>query len=156
MNRIDFAASMLVVASALAVAPVCAQTGEHKMVKAVDLKWDDLPSLPKGAKASVIEGPLTEAVPFTVRIKVPANYTIPPHWHPAVERVTVLSGTFNMGMGDKVDKGKTTPVGVGDMMIMQPKTNHFAWTDTETVIQLNGNGPWGITYVNPDDDPRKK
>jgi anti-sigma factor ChrR (cupin superfamily) len=156
MNRIGFAVSMLVMASALAAAPARAQTGEHKMVKAADLKWDDLPSLPKGAKAATIEGPMNEAVPFTVRIKLPANYTLPAHWHPAVERVTVLSGTFNMGMGDKFDKSKTTPVGVGDMMIMQPKTHHFAWTDKETIVQLNGTGPWGITYVNADDDPRKK
>jgi quercetin dioxygenase-like cupin family protein len=99
---------------------------------------------------------LSEAVPFTIRIKVPANYRVPPHWHPAVERVTVLSGTFNMGLGEKFDEKKIMAVGPGDMMIMQPKTNHFAWTDKETVLQLNGTGPWGITYVNPEDDPRKK
>jgi quercetin dioxygenase-like cupin family protein len=156
MNRYRYAATLLLAVGCCATAPGWAQTDGHKMVKAADLKWEAIPSLPKGATAVVIEGPMSEAVPFTIRIKMPANYKIPPHWHPAVERVTVLSGTFNMGVGDKFDQTKSMAVGPGDMMILQPKTNHFAWTDKDTVVQLNGNGPWAITYVNPDDDPRKK
>ena len=70
--------------------------------------------------------------------------------------VTVLSGTFHMGVGDKLDPQKTTPLSPGDMMIMQPQTHHCAWTKEEVVVQLNGTGPWGITYINPADDPRKK
>ena len=120
------------------------------------MKWQEVPSLPKGAMVAVIEGPMDQAVPFTARFKVPANYKIPPHWHPAIERVTVLSGTFHMGLGDKFDKAKTTALGPGGMMIIQPKTNHFVSTETESVVQLHGTGPWGITYVNPEDDPRKK
>jgi len=126
------------------------------MVTPNDLKWADVPSLPPGAKIAVIEGPMSEAVPFTVRIKLPADYKVPAHWHPAVERVTVLSGTFNIGMGDKLDPQKTTALGSGSVIIMQPQTNHFAWTKEETVVQLSGTGPWGITYVDPTDDPRKK
>ena len=73
------------------------QMSGHRMVLPNDLKWSDVPSLPTGAKIAVIEGPLNEAVPFTIRLKFPANYRLPAHWHPAVERVTVLSGTFYMG-----------------------------------------------------------
>lgn len=156
MNRLSYAASALLAITCWTASPVWAQPGDHKMVKPADLKWQDVPSLPKGAKIAVIEGPMNEAVPFTFRLKLPANYKVPAHWHPAVERVTVLSGTFNMGLGDKFDQKKTMPVGPGGMMIMQPKTNHFGWTKAETIVQLNGMGPWGITYVNPDDDPRKK
>lgn len=133
-----------------------AQHSAHVMITPKELKWSDVPSLPPGAKIAVIEGPMNEAVPFTVRLRFPANYKIPAHWHPAVERVTVLSGTFHMGVGDKLDMTKTTPLTSGSIAIMQPKTDHFAWTKEETVVQLNGVGPWGITYVNPKDDPRKK
>lgn len=106
-------------------------------------------------KIDVIEGPLNEAVPFTFRLKLPANYRIPAHWHPAIERVTVISGVFYMGVGDRLDREKSTAFTPGAMMIMQPKTHHFGWTKEETIVQLNGIGPWGVTYVNPDDDPRK-
>jgi anti-sigma factor ChrR (cupin superfamily) len=133
-----------------------AQSSDHRMVSPSDLKWSDVPSLPPGAKISVIEGPISEAVPFTFRLKFPANYRIPAHWHPAVERVTVISGTFYMGVGDKLDTQQSMPLPPGSMMIMQPKTNHFAWTKEDVVVQLSGTGPWGITYVNPADDPRKK
>ena len=133
-----------------------AQSHDHRMIMPNDLKWSDVPSLPPGAKIAVIEGPINEAVPFTFRLKLPANYQIPAHWHPAIERVTVLSGTFYMGLGDKLDTAKSTGLTPGAMMIMQPKTNHFGWTKEETIVQLNGTGPWGVTYVNPSDDPRKQ
>ena len=139
-----------------AIATSWAKPGDHRMISPADLKWVDAPSLPPGAKIAVIEGPMSEAVPFTVRVKVPADYRIPPHWHPAVERVTVLSGTFHMGLGDKLDVHKSMPLAVGSMMMLQPKTPHFAGTREETVVQLHGSGPWGITYVNPADDPRAK
>ena len=128
----------------------------HRMITSSDLTWEDVPSLPPGAKIAVIEGPMNEAVPFTVRLQFPANYNIPAHWHPAVERVTVLAGTFHMGIGDALDPQKTMPLRPGAVMIMQPQTHHFAWTKEEVVVQLNGTGPWGITYINAADDPRKK
>ena len=74
---------------------------DHMMVTSDELKWVDVPSLPPGAKLAVIEGPLNQAVPVTFRVKLPANYQLPAHWHPAIEHVTVISGTFNMGMGDQ-------------------------------------------------------
>ncbi|MGQ0835585.1 MAG: cupin domain-containing protein [Gammaproteobacteria bacterium] len=133
-----------------------AQTATHMMLTPQDLKWTDVPSLPAGAKLAVIEGPLNAAVPFTFRLKLPANYQIPAHWHPAIEHVTVISGTFNMGTGDKLDKSQSKPLAAGSVAIMQPKTNHFGWTDQETIIQVHGVGPWAINYVNPADDPRTK
>jgi quercetin dioxygenase-like cupin family protein len=130
--------------------------GHHQSVRASDLKWSPVPSLPKGAEITVIEGPMSQAAPFTVRLRFPANYDLPPHTHPAIERVTVLSGTFHMGMGEKFNRAGTQAVRAGDMMIMHPGTVHYAWTDAETVVQLHGTGPWGITYLNPNDDPRKQ
>ena len=133
-----------------------AQSAAHMMATPDELKWTDLPSLPAGAKLAVIEGPLNEAVPFTFRLKLPANYQVPAHWHPAVEHVTVISGTFNMGTGDKLDQSATKALSTGSVAIMQPKIHHFAWTNEETSVQVHGVGPWAITYVNPADDPRKQ
>ncbi len=129
---------------------------DHMMVTSDELKWADVASLPPGAKLAVIEGPLNQAVPVTFRVKLPANYLLPAHWHPGIEHVTVISGTFNMGMGDKLDRAKTKALTAGGVAIMQPKTNHFAWTKDETIVQVHGMGPWGVTYVNPADDPRKQ
>jgi anti-sigma factor ChrR (cupin superfamily) len=143
---------------ALATLPATgwAQHHDHRMVTPAELKWSDVPSLPPGAKVAVIEGPMSQAVPFTVRLKFPDGYRIPAHWHPAVERVTVLSGTFHMGPGEKFDRTKAQALEPGSIAIMQPKTPHFAWTSGETIVQLHGTGPWGVTYLDPADDPRKQ
>ena len=128
----------------------------HVMVVPDGIKWGPVPSLPAGAQISVLEGPLDRAGPITARIKFPANYRLPAHTHPVIEHVTVISGTFNMGTGDKLDMGKTKPLTPGGFAIMQPGTQHFAWTAEETIVQIHSVGPWGVTYVNPADDPRKK
>jgi len=135
-----------------------AWAGEHSghvTVMPGDLQWVDVPSLPAGAKIAIIEGPINQAVPFTFRVKLPANYKIPPHWHPAVERITVLSGTFHLGAGDTFDQAKAKALSAGSISIMEPKMTHFVWIGEETIVQLSGIGPWGITYINPADDPRK-
>jgi hypothetical protein len=131
-------------------------SGGHLMISPPELKWVDVPSLPPGAKLAVIEGPLNEAVPVTFRLKFPANFRIPAHWHPGIEHVTVISGTFHMGMGDTLDTAMTRALLAGSVAIMPPKEHHFAWTGEETIVQIHGVGPWGFIYVNPADDPRKQ
>ena len=122
----------------VATPPIWAQSGVHtegtghRMLTPGDLTWVEVPSLPPGAKLALIEGPLNEPVPFTFRLQFPANYQIPAH---GIRR---LSGCWRCGRAARC------------------KTNHFVWTKEEAVVQLNGTGPWGITYVNPADDPRKK
>jgi quercetin dioxygenase-like cupin family protein len=84
-----------------------------------------IPALGPGVKLALIEGPMNEAVPFIVRIKFPAGARVPAHWHPAIEHVTVMSGTFEIGIGDKLDESKTMRFPAGSVTIMQPGTTHF-------------------------------
>lgn len=140
----------------LAAATVWAQHGSHRIITPNDLKWEDVASLPPGAKIAVIEGRMSDEGPVTARVKLPANYRIPPHYHPGQERVTVISGTVNIGMGDKFDARKSTAMKPGTVLLMPPKMHHFAWTSEETIFQLNVSGPWSVTYLNPADDPRKQ
>src|ERR1043166_8698681 len=121
------------------------------------LKWQDgPPSLPPGAKFVVLEGAPTKPGPFVFRVKVPDGYKIPPHTHPKSERVTVISGTFNLGMGDRFDATKTEALPAGTYGTWPAGMKHFVWTKGETVVQFHGDGPWVIEYLKPDDDPRKK
>lgn len=137
---------------------------DHKEMKAgaammiypaAEVKWQEgLPSLPKGAKFAVLEGdPKMEGL-FTMRLWLPDGFSIQPHFHSAVEHVTVVSGTFNVGMGEKFDKAATKEMPVGAFGHWPAGMRHFAWAKGDTVLQLHGMGPWTITYVNPADDPR--
>jgi quercetin dioxygenase-like cupin family protein len=157
MKTLVTLAAMAAAFGAFGSTAALAQThGDHLMVVPTELKWADVGSLPPGAKLAVIEGPLNEAKPFTFRLKLPANYQIPAHSHSAIEHVTVISGTFNMGTGDKLDTKATRALTAGSVAIMQVGTQHYAWNAEETIVQVHGVGPWTITYVNPADDPRKK
>jgi len=121
------------------------------------IKWVDGPaSLPKGAKMAVLEGDPAKEGPFVFRVKVPDGYRVPPHTHPKVERVTVISGTFNIGMGEKFDEKATKPMPAGTYGYWQPNMAHFVWVKGETVVQFHGSGPWSIKYVKASDDPRHK
>ena len=122
-----------------------------------DLKWQDgPPSLPPGAKIAVLEGDPAKEGPFVFRVKVPDGYRIPPHTHPKAERVTVISGTFHLGMGEKFDQTKGEERPTGTYGTWPAGMKHYVWVEGETVVQFHGEGPWVIEYVNPDDDPRKK
>jgi len=127
---------------------------DHKMWSAKNLEWKDLPSI-KGAKIALLEGPMSEEKPFTARIKMPAGGKIPPHTHPGIEHVTVISGSFAMGLGEKWDDKALHSMGAGDVMIMQPNTPHYAMAKAESIVQVHGMGPWKVVYVNPADDPSK-
>lgn len=134
-----------------------ADEADHIMMKPQEIKWGAAPAaLPAGAKTAVLFGDPTMSGPFSMRIKMPAKYQIPPHFHPQDENVTVLSGTLHMGIGDDIKGGKTTALPVGGFARLKAGTHHFVKADKETIIQLNGMGPWGITYIDPADDPRSK
>lgn len=124
---------------------------------AQQIEWKDgPPSLPKGAKIAVLEGDPGKEGPFVFRVKVPDGYRIPVHTHPKTERVTVISGTFNIGMGEKFDEKATKPMPAGTYGFWEAGMKHFVWIKGETVVQFHGIGPWKIEYVNPADDPRNK
>jgi quercetin dioxygenase-like cupin family protein len=130
----------------------------HAIVALPDqITWGPAPAaLPAGAKAAVLEGNPGEAGPFTMRVLLPNRYRIPPHYHPAVEHVTVLKGAFKVGMGDKFDGSAMNLLPAGTFAALEPGTRHFAESEGETILQLHGVGPWQITYVNPADDPRRQ
>ena len=113
------------------------------------------PSLPPGAEFVLLEGNPAEAVPLTFRLRFPANYRIPPHWHSVIEHVTVFSGTLNVGMGEQATYTNGTALNAGSFAAMPAKMVHSAWAGPEGVtFQLHSVGPWSITYVKAADDPR--
>jgi hypothetical protein len=129
--------------------------GEMGFYAPAEVTWKDGPgSLPAGAKFAVLEGDPAKEGPFVMRLWLPDGFRIPPHWHPKVERVTVISGTFNLGMGEKFDQSATREMTAGTFGFWPAGMRHFAWAKGETVLQLHGTGPWAVTYVNPADDPR--
>jgi ChrR-like protein with cupin domain len=133
------------------------RAGAAVVVMPENIKWSPAPAiLPAGARLAVLEGDPSKAGEFTMRLWMPANYRIPPHFHPAIEHITVTQGTIFVGMGDTFDPKRGSRMPVGSFSAIPVGMHHFAWTEGETVIQLHGVGPWKLTYVNPADDPSRK
>jgi quercetin dioxygenase-like cupin family protein len=130
---------------------------EHTIVSPQEVKWGPAPAvLPPGAEAAVLFGDPSKEGLFALRLKLPEGYKVPPHTHPVDEVVTVISGTFALGMGETADQSKAQPLPAGSFFALPPDTAHYVFIDEETVIQINTIGPWGLTYINPKDDPRQK
>jgi quercetin dioxygenase-like cupin family protein len=128
---------------------------EHVMFAAADLKWGDGPaSLPAGAKIAVLSGDPKAAGLFTVRLKFPTGFKVPPHTHPTAEHVTVISGALAMGKGPKFDEAAAHEMNAGAFSVMPAGTEHFAICKSECVVQVHAQGPFEVKYVNPADDPR--
>ena len=115
------------------------------------------PFVASGAQLAVIEGnPGASSGDYTVRLKMPDGYRIAPHWHPQRENVTVISGTFKVGMGDTFDKDKMGSFPAGSFAYLDPDMHHYAMASGEVIVQVHGSAPLQFNYVNPADDPSKK
>jgi hypothetical protein len=128
---------------------------EQLIYRPADIEWQPGPgSFQPGSEFAVLEGNPSEPGVFTMQIRMPDGFEIAPHWHPGVERVTVLSGSFHLGHGENFNRQTAQRLPTGSHFSLPPEMRHFAFTEGETVIQLSSIGPWEITYVDPADDPR--
>jgi len=147
-------APALLVAAAAGVASAQQPAGTHVIVAGREIVWGPAPPVLKaGAQFAVVAGDPGQPGPYVVRLKVPAGYVIAPHFHPTDENVTVISGTFALGMGDKLDAKAAKDLPAGGFALMPAQMHHYAVARTAVVVQVHGIGPFQITYVNPADDP---
>jgi quercetin dioxygenase-like cupin family protein len=144
-------------ASWLAVAiPHASEKHHHTVVHADAVKWGPAPpSLPPGAQGAALLGSPGKEGPFVLRLKFPAGFVVPPHHHSKDEFVTVLAGGFAIGSGEKLDPS-VKPLPPGSFVHLPAGMPHFATAVGETIVQINGMGPFDVNYFDPKDDPRKK
>jgi quercetin dioxygenase-like cupin family protein len=144
------AAGILIAASPRAAEP------HHTVVPADAVEWGQAPpSLPPGARAAILLGNPAKEGPFVLRLKFPAGFVVPPHRHSKDELVTVISGRFAVAAGEKLDRS-AKPLAAGSFVHLPAGMPHYAWADGETIVQINGVGPFDVKYVDPKDDPRNR
>lgn len=147
---------LLLLLGGWALAEVAAKK-EHKMITPDQITWGKPPpGLPTTIEAAVLEGDPSKPGRYVVRLRLPDGLRMPAHWHTMDEDVTVLSGHFRMGTGDRLDEASLKDLPVGSFITIPGKMRHFAISKGETVVQLNNPGPFDIHYVDPRDDPRQK
>lgn len=125
--------------------------------RADEVNWQPEAILPEGAESVILVGDPSKAGVFIAWLKFPADYPIPAHTHPFTEVITVLKGQLGNGMGKTFDKANGEVLNVGDSFVLPAGHAHYVWTtDEETIVELIATGPWDITYINPEDDPRNQ
>lgn len=121
----------------------------HKIVHFGDLKWTPII---KGCDVASVSGDSkAEGTPFVVRLRCADGAKIPAHWHPTDENVTVLKGTFLIGMGETFDETKLQTMNVGNFITAPKEMRHFGMSKGETIVQVHGTGPFKVNWVNPAD-----
>ena len=148
MRAIPLSAALL-----LWAVTVHAQTA--KPASATHPAWGPAPAVfPAGAQMAVISGDPSKAAQFTIELKMPDGYRIPPHFHPTDEVATVKQGTFQVGMGDTLDLAKTKTMKPGDKGTIPAGEHHYAAASGSTIVAVSAMGPFAMTYVNPAADPQ--
>lgn len=128
----------------------------HTVVPAGAVQWGPAPpSLPPGAQGAILLGSPAKEGPFVIRLKFPPGFTVPPHRHSKDELVTVISGAFSLASGEKLDRATLIALPPASFVHLPAGMPHYAWAEIETVVQINGIGPFDVVYVDPKDDPRK-
>jgi quercetin dioxygenase-like cupin family protein len=151
-GKVLFSAALIAATMGVAVA----QDG-HVMSAPKDMKWGDPPPVfEKGASFTLVSGDPSKEGLYVVRLKMPAGYKINPHWHPTDEHVTVISGTFLLGMGEKFDKATMKELPAGGYALLPAQMRHYAMAKNAAIVQVHGMGPFALTYVNPADDPTQR
>jgi len=147
--------------AALALTSAAWAQSEHATEEGVFInkgqeKWGNAPpTMPKGAKFAVLNGDPGKPGPFTVRMSAPAGYKIPPHWHSQSENLTVITGSLYLGMGDKADGKGAHILSASGFHYLPAKQHHYAYTKVPAVIQISGDGPFDINYVDAKDNPER-
>jgi len=124
------------------------------------LTWGPAPSIfPSGARMAVLSGDPARAAPYAVQLSMPNGYRVPPHWHPTDEHMVVRQGTFLLGMGD--DMNPTTiktmrALKVGESADAKATMHHYAMARGHTLVDVSGQGPFAMNYVNPADKPLRR
>ena len=141
------------------------QTGTDTMVSAsaapadtasdAGLNWGPAPpGLPAGARVAVVSGDPGKAGPFTVRIDMPADYKIRPHYHPTAETLRLIEGTVHFGHGAKWDDKALKELSPDAPVTLAAKEPHYLHAANHVILEVQSTGPFAITYVSPKDDPR--
>jgi len=143
---------------AAAAAVVQPSAANNAMNHDTQVLWGPAPPIfPPGAQFAVVQGdPSVAGQIFTVRLRFPNGYVLPPHTHPSDEHVTVLKGTFLFGVGEDFSRGDLTPYPVDGFVTAKANMAHFASARGITEVQVHAIGPFQLTYVHPEDDPTTK
>ena|SRR5271165_3325163 len=151
MQRGKFLVCALAVAAAvigLATSATIAWSADTPVIVQPDnVKWEPVKGMTGLESATLWGDPDKAGGQYAIRYKLPDGFKFPPHTHPQSEQVTVLSGTFMVGVGDKVDAAKMLTLPAGSYVEVPANLPHYAQAKGETILEVHGIGPDTINML---------
>lgn len=144
--------SKLICAAALMSAALVARAAEPPVVALTpsQMKWSSQGALAlPGLEQAPLIGAPDQPGPYTIRLKFPAGFKIAPHTHTDSREITILSGSWYTGYGEKVDQAALKKLPAGSFYTEPAGVPHYVEVREPTVIQVSGTGPSGRKFVDP-------
>ena len=133
------------------------QPGEDafRVIHSEDIVWRAFPAFPPAARLAVLVGDPAQPGPYLIRVKLPGGTKMLPHRHPEDRIYTVISGIFYIGLGEEFDESRLSAHAPGSVLVLPGNQPHFHWAKSgEYITQVSAIGPLGLSYVEPENDPR--
>ena len=145
----DASLALCCLALAVAVGGLHAQTKQEPMaLTPTEMKWATQGGLAlAGIEQANLVGDPSKPGPYTIRLKFLAGYKLAPHTHPDYREVTILSGTWYTGYGEKFDAAKLKALPAGSFYTEPASLPHFVEVREPVMIQVSGTGPSGRMFV---------
>lgn len=140
-----FAAVLILGLPAIASASAPAPT----IVLPSQIQWMPATMMGPGVEVAMLAGNPMQKGPYVVRLRLADGTKLGPHFHGDTERVTVISGTLLVGLGDTMNVSQMTALPAGSYCVIPAGVHHYAMAQGQTVLQLDGNGPMTMTAVKP-------
>lgn len=141
--------SMLLILVGWATLP-CTSQQAHLAPQPVPAHVMPLKTFPRDHRFATVSGdPTKSGALYVIRIHSEAGYIIMPHTHPEDENITVLKGSWALGMGDRFNPDALETMEVGAYGLVPKKMIHFGFSRTEAIVQVHGIGPFTTTWVTP-------
>ncbi len=143
--KVTVLVGIVMVASAIRSAP--ADREPLRAVTPSEIRWGAIPGYPSGYSRAMLEGEADKAVPFTYRVRLPAGFKFQPHTHAGDEHVTVLQGSWSVGLGEAFETSRLRSFPAGSFVVVPAGTPHYVSVESDTILQVHGVGPIGFRLV---------
>jgi quercetin dioxygenase-like cupin family protein len=121
------------------------------------IEWRSFPAFPASVRLAVLVGEPSQPGPYVIRVRMPAGEKLMPHCHPEDRIYTVISGIFYIARGERFDADRLEAYPPGSVIVLPGNTPHFHWAKSgEYVTQVTAEGPLGLDYLDPANDPRER
>lgn len=151
MKKVLFTAAIVAFTLSAGMLATTSRAENKKRIIALtpeQVRWFTPSYYKDGRERAQLLGDSSQGGTWVDRVKIPRGGQILAHTHPHDEQVTVLDGTWYLGVGEKFNAAELKGYSAGSFIIIPAGIPHFvAAMDGPVIVQLSGVGKFGTDYL---------